>query len=126
MRAIYIFIFTITFLVSCGSDDDVFSLAIAGCGVENPLEQLTWLKAEVERRAENQNAEMKYCYIVQGKLEGNTVFIYEDCNPLVDKAIFILNCEGNSLDADGFATSNIVENKKIIWRTDNFACTTDI
>lgn len=68
---------------------------------------------------------MKYCYIVQGTLEGTTVFVYEDCSPAVFKIILIYNCEGTALNRDGSIRSDSVENKKIIWRTNDFVCTTN-
>jgi len=127
MRYLSIILFCVLLLHSCNNDDnaDTLTLAIAACGVQNPIEELPWLKAEVTRRANNPTPEMKYCYIIQGTLNAKTVFIYEDCNPLVDKAFPIFNCEGIELAETDFIDGNIIENKVIIWRTRNFVCTTD-
>lgn len=109
-------------LVSCsGNDDDI----ISACAVNNPAEDLEWLKAEIERRRENPTDDMKYCYIVQAQLNGQDVFIYEDCNPLINKAVFILNCEGIGINTQDNPTAfDQVVNKIIIWKGNNFTCQT--
>lgn len=109
-------------LVSCsGNDDDI----ISACAVNNPAEDLEWLKAEIERRRENPTDDMKYCYIVQAQLNGQDVFIYEDCNPLINKAVFILNCEGIGINTQDNPTAfDQVVNKIIIWKGSNFTCQT--
>lgn len=108
-------------LVSCSDNDDI----ISACAVNNPAEDLEWLKAEIDRRNENPTDDMKYCYIVQAQLNGQDVFIYEDCNPLINKAIFILNCDGIGINTEDNPTAfDQVENKIIIWKGSNFTCQT--
>lgn len=118
-RYIPIIMMVLFFIISCSNDDDI----IPACGVNNPLEDLAWLKAEIDLRNENPTEDMKYCYIVQAKLNNQDVFIYEDCNPLVDKAFFILNCEGNTINTqDNPNAFDQLKNKIIIWKRNDFAC----
>ncbi len=96
---------------------------LPACGVNNPTEDLAWLKAEIDRRNETLTKDMKYCYIVQAELNGQDVFIYEDCNPLINKAIFILTCEGTEIDTQESALAfEQLKNKTIIWKGNDFAC----
>lgn len=107
---------------SCSDSDDTI---IPACNINNPIEDLQWLKAEVDRRNNNPTEDMKYCYIVQGTLNGEDTFVYGDCNPLVDKAIFFLNCEGNAINTqDNPIGFDDLQNKVIIWKPRNFACKT--
>ena len=106
-------------IYSCSDTDDT---VISACGVDKPLLELGWLKAEIGRRAENPSDEMKYCYIVQGSLAGNDVFIYQDCNPFINKAIFVLDCQGNALQPQGEINLNSIEDTIVIWKGTNFAC----
>ena len=114
------FLVLTSFFFSCTDNDDK---VIPACSVNNPAQDLEWLKTEIDRRNTNPNEEMKYCYIVQAQLNGEDVFIYEDCNPLVDKAFFILNCEGNTINTQDNPTAfDQIENKIIIWKRNDFAC----
>ncbi len=58
------------------------------------MRRLTWLREEINRREANPSEDLKYRYIAQSGLKGQTVFIYWDCNPVVNKVIPIFNCDG--------------------------------
>lgn len=104
------------------SDDDVISKA--ACGVNDPIRDLNWLAQEVEERETNPTEDTKYCYITQAEYQGETVFVYWDCNPLIDKIIPIFDCDGNQ--RNGLTGSPIalddLEGQRIIWRPPGFAC----
>lgn len=124
MRNFTIVFFSIMSLISCSSDVNAITLAIAGCDVENPLEELDWLRAEIKRREQNRTEEMKYCYIVQAIYNEQTIFIYEDCNPLVDKAPFILDCAGLNIGSVGeidFKNDQLTD-RNIIYKPYDFTC----
>lgn len=107
---------------SCNNDDDI----LKGCGFDNPREELPWLKARIDSMAASTDPGMIYCYVVQGTYKNRTVFRFEDCNPIIDKAIFTLNCDGNSIDPnDGSITSGDLKNPTIIWKPVDFACQVD-
>lgn len=125
MKYHLIFIVLFVFLLSCSDNDDKLSVTPA-CGVDNPAEELAWLKSEIDNRNQSTRESMKYCYIIQAEYEGETVFVYEDCNPLVDKAIFILNCQGVVVNTgDNPIGLDNLKNKTIIWKGNNFVCTVD-
>ncbi len=116
----YTLFFIFVLISSCtDSDDD----ALSGCGLENPRQDLAWLRKRIAEMANSDSPDVKYCYVVQGTYENNTVFRFEDCNPLIDKAVFTLNCEGERIDENSSALSLMnLENPQIIWRPLNFAC----
>lgn len=76
--------------------------------------------------AQSSSPDMVYCYVVQGKYKNRTVFRFEDCNPVIDKAVFTLNCDGNSIESteESFSTQDI-KNLTIIWKPENFACSVE-
>lgn len=82
----------------CNNDDNDFvQLSVGACGMERPLEDLEWLRAEVEKRKNDSSEDARYCYISQFDQNSMTYFLYEDCNPLVDKVILVYNCEGENI-----------------------------
>ncbi len=114
-------------LAACSNDDNTPIETNAACGVDNPTAQLTWLRTEIERREQDGGSALRYCYILQGELAGATVFVYEDCNPLVNKIIPILDCEGVQLNnQENPIGLNTIENRKIIWKTSDFACNVNL
>lgn len=122
MKNYFLLLILVVAVNSCSDNDDDI---ISACDVNNPTKDLQWLKAEIDRRNENPTDDKKYCYIVQAQLNGQDVFIYEDCNPLINKAIFILNCEGVGINTeDNPMAFDQVVNKIIIWKGSNFACQT--
>lgn len=108
------------FLLSCSDNDDDFK-AIAACGFENVTEELSWLKAEIERREKSSSEDLKYCYITISEVDGKSVFIYRDCNPLIDKNCCpIYDCEGEALSIDKMSS---IKNEQIVWKSKDFVCT---
>lgn len=108
-------------LQSCSDDDDMIRPA---CGVDNPAKEISWLRAEIDNREANITEDTKYCYITQAEYKGQTVFVYQDCNPLIDKGIPILDCDGNWIDRteeNRFALRDL-ENQIIIWKPAVFVC----
>lgn len=120
---------TIIFLLvilnfSCSNTNDI--PVVAACGVENPIEDLDWLRAEINRREENPSPEMQYCFITIEEYENQTVFVYNDCNPRIDKIIPILNCDGAILNSqESFENLGDFISRTIIWQPNNFTCIID-
>jgi len=117
-------ILSIFFIVlSCNSDDDQL---IPFCSVDNPVEDLAWLKADIEEREQNINENSKYYYIVQLIYKEESIIIYANCDPLIDSILPIFNCEGENIGYVGdenFSFGFDFLNKgQIIWKTNNFAC----
>jgi len=119
-KSILSVIFTFLLAISCSDNDDII---ISACGVNNPAQELEWLRAEIDRRNKSLNEDLKYCFIVQAQLDGQDVFIYEDCNPLIDKIIPIFNCEGILINtSDTLIAFDNLQNQTIIWEPNNFVC----
>ncbi|RKN78435.1 hypothetical protein [Ulvibacterium marinum] len=108
-------------LQSCSDDDDMIRPA---CGVDNPAKELSWLRTEIDNREANITEDTKYCYITQGEYEGQTVFVYWDCNPLIDKNIPVFDCDGNMLGGtpENPISLDDLENQIIIWKPALFVC----
>lgn len=124
MKKLLFITFSMILLTFGCSDDDLNFPVIAACNVNNPIEDLEWLKSEVQRRKNDTSADAIYCYIEQAINDGETIFIYNDCNPLINKIIPILDCSGTSAGLLG-DENNKVENitgRTVIFRPSDFAC----
>jgi len=90
------------------------------CNVNNPTEDLPWLKSEIERRKQSQNDISKYFYIEQGEYNGQTVFIYNNCCPMCNTILSVYDCNGKKLfDLDSTIE---IKNIKKIWVPEDFPC----
>jgi len=123
MKKLLLLLPMIFFFYGCSKDD----YDLPKCKFDNAAQDLVWLKAIIDDREASPTEDMKYCYIEQAKLNRKTVFIFMDCNPLVNKAIFVIDCEGNPiLKDDGSreltAPEVTLKKRKIIWRPKDFAC----
>ncbi|WP_435624921.1 DUF4377 domain-containing protein [Flagellimonas sp.] len=94
------------------------------CIFENAAEDLEWLRFEIERRLLQIDEQTKYCYISQAEYRGEPVFLYFDCNPLINKVFPIFDCLGKPIGflGDGEIDQNELSDFKIVWRPDDFAC----
>lgn len=111
--------------VSCSDDDDSKGERSA-CGVQNILEDLDWLRDEIAAREQSTSPDIQYCYITKAIWNEQTVFLYEDCNPLINKVVPVLDCEGTSLGAVGVAVDhNELSDFCVVWSPDTFACLID-
>ena len=112
-------------LFSCNSVDDTNQLKNS-CSVDNPIEDLDWLKNEIDEREQNIRDDSKYCYIRQALYKNQTVFIYGDCNPLINKVVPVYNCNGEFIGIIGSRNQDIpfevLTEGQIIWKTSDFAC----
>lgn len=124
MKKDLFFLFLSILFSSCSDNDDEI---ISACGVANPVEELAWLKAEIDTREANPSEDMKYCYITQGEYNGDIVFVYWDCNPLINKIIPVYDCEGTFLNNtnENQIPFDAISNQKIIWKTSDFVCEVD-
>jgi hypothetical protein len=115
-------LFILLIVLACSDNDN----DVSGCGLDNPREELAWLKSRVDSMARDTTEWVKYCYVAQGNYKRRTVFQFGDCNPAINKIVFTLNCDGNRIDSndDPIFTSEI-KNIKIIWKPDEFACETN-
>lgn len=111
------------FFLACSGDDDN---ALKVCGVDRPTEQLAWLSQEIEEREQNGTEDTKYCYITQGKWNDQPVFIYYDCNPVINKVFPVFDCEGETLGSLGTGIPfDEISEECTIWLPQDFACLVD-
>lgn len=98
----------------------------AACSVENPTEELAWLRKEIQAREQDPNDYVDYQYIVQAAYEGETVFIYRDCYPYSNSIVQVFNCSGELLGYLGYREEDIdfavLENVVTIWRPATSKC----
>ncbi len=86
------------------------------CNVLNPAEEISWLKEAIDNVKEDE-----YSYYVMADYNGETVFYYVNCNPVVNYASFILNCNGDNLGH----TNNLQDeltNMTILWKHEASKC----
>jgi hypothetical protein len=113
--------FILALFLSCTNDDTL--PVMAACGVENPVEDLDWLKAEITRRETNPSPEMEYCFITLEEYENEIVFAYKDCNPRINKAIPLFNFAGQLLESEeDFENLGEFIKRTTIWTPQNFVC----
>lgn len=108
--------------ISCSNDGFSF-FELQTCG-ENALSELDWLRQEIQKRRQDSSEDAKYCYITKASVNGQTVFLYEDCNPLINKVIPIFDCQGNELGfwGDPNFQPEHIKDKTIIFSPSDFAC----
>jgi hypothetical protein len=86
------------------------------CGVTNPLKELPWLKAEVDKAA----AVSDYCtlwQVTQGEYAGKTVYIVVVSGALCCTCgNMVYDCEGEVVLACDAAEEGNIANKKVIWK----------
>lgn len=107
-------------LVSCNKYD------IPKCSFNDATQELLWLKEIIDGRNANPTEDMRYCYVVQAKFKRKIVFLFNDCNPAIDKAVFLIDCEGNPVqNSDGEnigAGRDELKDWQIIWQPIDFRC----
>ena len=106
-------ILILAFLFSCQDTESP-----AGCAVANPVEDLPWLKEQINSTASTNL--IAYFYLVQGTYKGATVFTFLNCCPFCRFVPQILDCEGNVITN---ASITDVTNQKVIWRPAESVCT---
>lgn len=122
MKRILIPIVLLTLLFSCYSDNgDV--LIIGACGVDNPVEQLPWLKTRVDDLKNNGSDLSKFFYVQIAEYQEETVFIFNNCCPTCNTIIPVYKCQGDLLGTLFTEIQpNEISNSKILYRPKDFSC----
>ena len=125
MKIIFKLLVVCALVFSCNTIDDMIEIK-AFCSVENPTEDLTWLKNEIEEREQNITEFSKYLYIHQSTHNGATIIIYADCCPNCNSVYPVYNCEGAFIGIIGNREQDIpfdvLSEGQIIWKTNDFEC----
>jgi hypothetical protein len=104
------------------SCDDEDKEIIIGCGVENPAENLPWLKERID--SFDQSAPYyQYLYVLQGKYLGETVFVFNNCCPFCTSIPPVYNCEGELLWYASEYPDREITDFEIVWKPLGFQCT---
>lgn len=88
----------------------------AVCGVENPVEDLAWIKKGIQLQTSSE-----YEYLTQATYQGKTVFYFGSCCPSCNWALIVKDCEGNQVA--GEISLSDLKDKKVIWKPANSVCT---
>ena len=114
------YILALSLFMSCSDRDDTIHVI---CGVNDPTEELAWLKAEITIRRRDVSEEAKYQYISQAVWEGSTVFLYRNCDPKGNSIIPVYSCEGELLGEIGknFVLDDF-SNLLILFKPLDFVC----
>lgn len=131
----YTLLFSIILIsLACDESD---SCSENTCSVTDPIEELEWLKAEIN----NFNTTYPFIYVSMAIYYGKTVFMVKNCDPsALTLPPIIKNCHGEALgylsetagsfNYKGVTIHNVNPNKiqctKIIWTPDDFACQVNI
>ncbi|MDO6802921.1 hypothetical protein Q4595_10715 [Wenyingzhuangia sp. 1_MG-2023] len=98
-------------LASCKNDSKEI---ITICEVSNPIEDLTWLKTQVEHAN-------TYHYYMMATYNNQTVFYNGNCNPAVNYQSSVYNCEGALI---GYTNDlqNELKNATLLWKHTESDC----
>lgn len=91
------------------------------CGVSNPIEDLSWLKKEINE-IEQSNA--KYSYYMIAKFNGKSVFFYGNCNPVVNYVSYLRSCSGEIIGNTNLYYTDLTE-VDVLWKPENSICNFD-
>jgi hypothetical protein len=116
-RAILFVVISIFLAFSCQEDTG----PLRACSVENPVEDLDWLAAEIQKM-EASEFFSQYFYVTQAKYGPKTVFIFLDCCPNCDSAWRVFDCSGNLMGYIGDIDESILDSDVVIWKSDNSTC----
>ncbi len=119
-----LFCIVILFFFSCKQDEnlkvEIYKAKI--CSVENPLEELEWLKKEIQTL--EKSGYSQYFWVRQANLNDETVFIFGNCNPLWNSRFPVLNCQGKEVCDLFFNCDDLreIKNDTLIWKAQVSEC----
>jgi len=102
-------------LISCKKDENK-DKETNKCNVSNPVEDLDWLKQEIDNVKQDE-----YSYYVMATYKGETVFYYGNCNPVVNYISIVRNCTGDSLGLTADLYDELTE-VSTLWKHANSKC----
>lgn len=111
----------LVFVVLSCQQDDKFDFA---CDVENPVENLEWLRNELENGGYKTATTYSDTFVYKATFNGVTVFYISICCPACGVvAPEIRTCNGETLGRLGVEIdSDDLENPTVVWKTNNGVC----
>ncbi|HEY9488320.1 MAG TPA: hypothetical protein VIQ51_08310 [Chryseosolibacter sp.] len=110
----------LVFVSSCVSHDDPQANT---CNVNNPIEDLPWLKKEVAE-FNGSDLERAYWFITKATYKSETVFIVRNCCPncsTLPPPVYA--CNGVLLFRGNDEQYNDISGERLIWKSPEYACT---
>lgn len=91
------------------------------CNVTNPIEDLSWLQAQVNQITENESDVAPFFYIEIAEYKGETIFISNNCCAICGTIVPIYNCSGELLGLlnDDIKISEVINAQTIFSRPDS-------
>lgn len=85
------------------------------CGGSNPMNDLSWLKQEINRLSTSPNCNS----ISRSTYKEQTVYIFSNCEPNVNSIPFLYNCDGVKLELSpsDYQALNFTGNIELIWKS---------
>lgn len=119
MKRCFLFFSILVLSFACKDDDNTTTT----CGTNDPVNDLGWLKAEIELRESNkESGAYQYFYIQQATYLGQTVFIYNGCCPMCGFYVPVLNCSGQEIFQLDAENSKSLRNVRLLWAPEEFQC----
>jgi hypothetical protein len=111
----------LTMLFSCNKDSG--NTNVNTCNVSNPAEDLPWLKTRIGNLVIADPNTIKYQYVQQADYNGETVFIFGNCDPLALSLFPVYSCTNVLLGNVGQIPVTSLLNVKTLWKSQNSLCT---
>jgi len=107
----------LTLIFSCKKDTSGNT-----CGVDNPLEDLPWLKSRIAIISGSNPQTAKYQFVSQANYRGNTVFIFGNCDPLALSVFPVVSCANINIGNVGEIPADSLLNQVTIWKMPDSLC----
>lgn len=108
------------FFSSCQEE----TIPSTACQIENPVQNMDWLKVLIEGLENGSLTE--YIYISQATRGSQTVFMLQNCCPFCNTVTSVYDCDGVLLGHLGNGSNGIdptsLKNSKVIWKPENSSC----
>ena len=96
------------------------------CGVDNPVEELAWLRDQIAYIEQMDAEASQYYYFRMAKYNGVTVFLPGNCNPVINMVFVVLDCSGERIgiigDGGDMISWDELTEMQLIWHPENSAC----
>lgn len=96
------------------------------CYETDPLEELEWLKMEIDNLEQSDSETAKFFFVSQAEHEGSTIFIIANCCPFCFTVTYAYNCAGEIVGNLGYEDDDIdfsiLDDATVIWSHDDFGC----
>lgn len=98
---------------------------VPACNTTDPVNDLLWLKHKIAEKEKGDPAVQQYFFIEQATLNGETVFIFNNCCPNCMALVPVYNCLGELVCEDLPTCPAIAESldgRILLWHPANFNC----